>query len=195
MAAALKEATETMTLLSCLRHKLKEIYLPKYVINSVLYYEIHLLVICVKSSQWLTWREFRCSLYDLAVEIIPDTPVGRMMVHVRKDTWNSGSKSALDKLAGDIYVLFSPRATCTPHQPMWGFLKTYFFWHFHMSKIRIRMLDDYNLPPEIDISTQRWHVLMRQNHDLSHTNSSHMPTCICSTLMDNISSQITIFTI
>ena len=60
-----------------------------------------------------------------------------------------------------------------------------------MSKIRIRMLDDYNLPPEIDISTQRWHVLMRQNHDSSHNNSSHMP--ICSTLMDNISSQITIF--
>ena len=72
-----------------------------------------------------------------------------------------------------------------PHQPMWGFLKTYFFWHFYMSKIRIRMLDDNNLPPEIDISTQRWHVLMRQNHDLSHNNSSHMP--ICSTLMDNIS--------
>ena len=91
------------------------------------------------------------------------------------------------------WTTVSPRATCTPHQPMWGFLKTYFFWHFYMSKIRIRMLDDYNLPPEIDISTQRWHVLMRQNHDLSHNNSSHMP--ICSTLMDNISSQITIFTI
>ena len=60
-----------------------------------------------------------------------------------------------------------------------------------MYKIRIRMLDDYNLPSEIDISTQRWHVLMRQNHDFSHNNSSHMP--ICSTLLDNISSQITIF--
>ena len=36
-----------------------------------------------------------------------------------------------------------------------------------MSKIRIRMLDDYNLPPEIDISTQRWHVLMRQNRGFS----------------------------
>ena len=68
-----------------------------------------------------------------------------------------------------FYALYvdSPRATCTPHQPIWGFLKTYFF----------RMLDDYNLPPEIDISTQRWHAVMR-----------HIP--ICFTLMDNTSSQI-----
>ena len=92
-----------------------------------------------------------------------------------------------------VVNVISPRATCTPHQPMWGFLKTYFFWNFYMSKIRIRMLDDHNLPPEIYISTQRWHVLMHQYHDFSHNNSLHMP--ICSTLMDNTSSQITNFTI
>ena len=57
-----------------------------------------------------------------------------------------------------------------------------------MSKIRIRMLDDYNLPPEIDISTQRWHAVMRQNHDFFHIILLHMP--ICFTLMDNTSSQI-----
>ena len=48
--------------------------------------------------------EFRRSLYDLAVDIIPGTPVGRLMV--RKDTQNSGGKCALEKVADDVYVLY-----------------------------------------------------------------------------------------
>jgi hypothetical protein len=48
--------------------------------------------------------EFRRSLYDLAVDVLPDTPVGRLMV--RKDTQNSGGKRASEKIADDIFVLY-----------------------------------------------------------------------------------------
>ena len=58
---------------------------------------------------------------------------------------------------------------------MWGFFEDLFFSDIYMSKIRIRMLDDHNLPPEIDISTQRWHVHVRmcQNRALSHNTSAY----------------------
>ena len=48
--------------------------------------------------------DIRRDLYDLALERIPDTPSGTLMV--RKDTQNSGGKPAVDKLADDVYILY-----------------------------------------------------------------------------------------
>jgi hypothetical protein len=51
-----------------------------------------------------TMSEFRSSLYNLAVDIVPETPVGRLMI--RKDTQNSGGKSASAKTADDVFILY-----------------------------------------------------------------------------------------
>jgi predicted nucleic acid-binding Zn-ribbon protein len=45
----------------------------------------------------------RGSLYDLAVDTVPDTPDGQL--RIRKDTQLSGGKLATDKMAEDIYQL------------------------------------------------------------------------------------------
>ena len=55
-------------------------------------------------------------------------------------------------MLSEILDNISPWARYGKGQPICGFCATYFFKHLGVSKAWIKMLDDYNLPPEVVVA-------------------------------------------